>query len=253
MNKRVRIVVPLLALQIFAGCIAVKIPQSADYGMHLQSETKRISRAEVEGVDPLLERDDHFVSVKVDLLGDFEVATTTVYANSRDWDDYMAVGFFPGVMSCEGEYRECFKNAACAFFYNLVFAGLPTVHGLLVEPCIPYYPEQTGSVVGKSAFLKSALIGFSRYSKPALDNTVRKVNRAKLSRIALEDATISAPALGIASGCGMALQIPINRLPAGGEVKVKLELPASHPLKSAMAEFEDVEITIQCDKKSKED
>ena len=140
-------------------------------------------------------------------------------------------------------------NGAGAFFYNLVFAGLPTVYGLLVEPCIPYYPQQTESIVGQTAFLKSTMIGFSRYSKNATPHEKQEVRHSKVNKVRLEDAIISAPELGLESVRGQPLQIPTDKLAEGGDAKVKLSLPEDHPLKRAMSDFEDVEITIQCVKK----
>lgn len=238
-----------LLLPSLIGCVAVKVTQPSDEEMRQVSETTSIGQSEVSGIEPSVMREGNVVNVTVNLLGTFDRETTTTYASWADSDEYIAVGFFPGVMSCNGEYDDCLLNGTEAFFYNLVFAGLPTVHGLLVEPCIPYYPRQVYSIVGPTAFLKSALIGFSRYSKPATSHEKQKVRHDKLSKLRLEDAKISAPELGLESAWGQPLQIPIDRLSYEGDVKVKLLLSAEHPLKKAMSDFENVEITIQCVKK----
>jgi len=217
--------------------------------MRQVSETTSIVQSEVSGIEPSVAQDGGVVDVNVNLLGSFDLETRTIYARSVDRDEFIAVGFFPGVMSCRGEYGDCLLNGTEAFYYNLVFAGLPTVYGLLVEPCIPHYPWQTDSIVGQTAFLKSALIGFSRYSKIATPSERQKVSRSKVGKVRLEDAIISAPDLGLESGRGQPLRIPIDKVPGGGDAKVKLSLPAGHPLEKAMSDFEDVEITIQCIKK----
>lgn len=237
-----------LLLLPFTGCVAIKVPQSADSSNWTKYETTSIGESEVTGVEPLLERNGDEIHVSVNLLGTFDIVTTTYYNSSDGNDEFIAAGFFPGVMSCSGEYRDCLQNGAAAFFYNLVFAGLPTLHGLLLEPLIPYFPQQTETIVGRSAFLKSTLIGFSRYSKRAENSSRQEVRHNKVNKQRLEDATISAPDLGLESSWrGQPLRIPVDRLSSsGGAVKIKLSLPYDHPLKKAMADFENVKITIQC-------
>ena len=252
MKRLMKIGVTVLPFLPFIGCVDVKVSQPSEEKMRQVSETTSIGQSEVSGIEPSVMREDGVVNVNVNLLGTFDLETRTIYASSVDRDNFIAVGFFPGVMSCRGEYSDCLRNGAQAFFYNLVFAGLPTVHGLLVEPCIPYYPRQTESIVGQTAFLKSPFIGFSRYSKPATPFEKQKVRHAKVNKLPLEDATISAPELGLESFRGQPLQIPVDKLSDGGDVKVKLSLPEEHPLKRAMSDFEDVEITIQCVTKQEE-
>ena len=202
--------------------------------------------AELSAIDPSVTRMDNGVSVEVYLLGKFEFETEKRLVSSAERDEFLAVGFFPGVMSCRGEYGDCVLNGITAFYYNLIFAGLPTVYGLLMEPLVPYFPDQTDSIVGQGAFLKSTLIGFSRYSKPA----ERKVEIQKIptrkSKLRLEDAVIEAPSLGIESEHGRPLEIPLHRLPSNGEVKVSLRLPNGHPLKETMKDFENVPVPVSC-------
>ena len=249
MKRLMQIGAIALLLSSFTGCVAVKATQPSGEEMRQISETTSIVQSEVSGVEPSVVRDGSVVNINVNLLGTFDLETRTTYANAADRDVFIAVGFFPGVMSCRGEYEDCLLNGTEAFFYNLVFAGLPTVYGILVEPCIPYYPRQTDSIVGQTAFLKSTLIGFSRYSKAATPNEKQKIRRSKVNKVRLEDAIVSAPDLDLESVRGQPLQIPIDKLSDGGDAKIKLSLPEEHPLKSAMSDFEDVEITIQCVKK----
>lgn len=249
MKRLIQVAVVALLLLSLTGCVAVKVTQPSVEEMRQVSETTSIGQSEVSGIEPSVMRYGSVVNINVNLLGTFDLETRTIYASSLGRDEYIAVGFFPGVMSCRGEYRDCLLNGTEVFFYNLVFAGLPTVHGLLVEPCIPYYPRQTDSIVGQTAFLKSTLIGFSRYSKNATSHEKQKVRHSTVNKVCLEDAIISAPDLGLESVRGQPLQIPIDKLSEGGDAKVKLSLPEEHPLKRAMSDFEDVEITIQCVKK----
>lgn len=249
MKRLMQIGATALLLPSFTGCVALKVTQTSVEEMRQTSETTSMIQAEVSGIEPSVSRAGSVVNVNVNLLGTFDLETRTTYASSADRDAFIAVGFFPGVMSCRGEYRDCLLNGTEVFFYNLVFAGLPTVYGLLVEPCIPYYPRQTDSIVGQTAFLKSTIIGFSRYSKAAAPNEKQKIRRSKVNKVHLEDAIISAPDLDLESVRGQPLQIPIDKLSDGGDAKIKLSLPEEHPLKRAMSDFEDVEITIQCVKK----
>lgn len=242
--QRSAVVVSLLAC---AGCLAVKMPQTpSEMEKTVISETKRIGRAEVLGVEPLIRRTDDRVDVSIGLSGAFQIEKQTQYRIVGNDDEFVAVGIFPGVMSCSGEYGDCIPNALGASFYNLVFAGLPTVYGLLIEPFVPHYPRQTDSIVGKKGFLKSALIGFTRYSKTAEAQEKQEKTSDFAKKIPLEDAVIRAPELGLESVRGEPLHIPVSRLPGDGEVKVKLRLPADHPLKNALSGFEDVAITVQC-------
>lgn len=249
MKRLGRIGMAVLLTLPFAGCVAVRVSQPTDAEMRIVAQSQSISPSEVTGVEPTLDGTGGTVNVSFSILGTFDVATTSVYAGSANVDRFVAVGFFPGVMSCRGEYRDCMSNAACACLYNIVFVGLPTVYGLLVEPWIPHYPEQTDSIVGQQAFLKSALIGVSRYAKRVEARERQKVSHSVSSKIKLEDAIVLAPELGLESERGKPLRIPIDRLPENGELQVKLKLPEAHPLKDVMAGFEDAEITVQFAKK----
>ena len=252
MKKLMQIGAPAFMSLAFTGCVAINVTQTSAEDMKQVSEKETIVRSEVSGIEPSVVRTDDIVSISVNLIGDFDVEKRTVYVGSSEVDEFMACGFFPGVMSCKGEYHDCFQNAVGAFFYNIVFAGLPTVHGLIIEPFIPYSPSQTDSIVDKSAFLKSTLIGFSRYSKPAKRRESEKVEVLKKGKIPLEDAVISAPSLELESYRGVPLEVPVDKLSANGDVNVTLRLPAEHPLKTAMSDFNDVEITIKCiDKQEK--
>ena len=246
MKRYIQIGVGMLLFSLFAGCIAVKVSQSAVEAMRKTSETTKILQSEVLGIEPSVKQEGSVVNINVNLLGTFDLETRTVYESPAGHEEFIAFGFFPGVMSCRGEYADCMLNGAEVFYYNLVFAGLPTVYGLIVEPCIPYYPQQTDSIIGRTAFWKSTLIGFSRYSKNAAPQEKQQVRQSKVSKIHLADAIISAPDLGLESVRGRPLQIPIDKFSDEGDVKVKLSLPDEHPLKRTMSDFEDVEITIQC-------
>ena len=251
MKLHMKLMVLVALLQCLGGCVVIKVSQSDLSKSGETYETKRVYQAEVVGVEPILTWTRNHVSIGMKLQGSFDIETTTVDVGGQGRDEFLAAGAFPGVMSCKGEYRDSVKNAAGAFFYNLIFAGLPTVYGLLVEPCIPHYPEQTDSIVGETAFVKSALIGFSRYSKPVC-NDKRSVANAKHSEMILDNASIAAPDLGIRSEYGHDLEVPIANLPKDGEIKVELSLPVGHPLKVAMAGLEGVGISVLCNKNTKE-
>lgn len=248
MKSVIQIGAALLPFMTFTGCLAIKMTEPSEEKMQLVSETTQVVRSELSGIEPSAVRKDNVVAVKVNLLGKFKTETKKVYASSLEHDDYLAVGFFPGVMSCKGEYRDCVQNGAGALLFNLAFAGLPTVYGILVEPFVPHYPNQTDSIVGRKAFLKSALIGFSRYSKPAERKERVQASHSEVGKLPLEDAVITATELGITSERGLPLFIPVDRLPSSGDVRVKLSLPDDHPLKSVISDLEDVPIEVSCQK-----
>ena len=235
MKRLIQIGAAALSFLTLTGCIANKVTESSEGQMRLVSVATNVVGAKVSKAKPSVSRDGGVVAVEISLIGKFTLEEKRCSVSTLEREDYLAVGFFPGVMSCRGEYRECLQNGAGAFLYNLAFGCLPTVYGLLVEPFVPYYPEQTDSIVGRKAFLKSALIGFSRYSKPA-------------ERKELENAVIEAPELGIASERGLPLCIPEDSLPSSGRVGVKLRLPDDHPLKDVMAVYKDVVIPVSCKK-----
>ncbi len=247
MKKLMQIGAAALPLLALVGCVASKIEQPNEK-MEKVSETTRTVRAELSAIEPSVTRTGYSVSVQINLLGEFKLETEKVFASSIERDEYLAVGFFPGVMSCRDEYRNCLVNGTAAFFYNLVFVGLPTAYGLLMEPLVPYFPDQTDTLVGRRAFLKSTLIGFSRYSKPAERKEKVQKTPTTTKKIRLDDAIIEAPSLGIVSERGRPLDIPMDRLPSNGEVDVRLRLPDEHPLKEAMKDFENILIAVSCKK-----
>ena len=248
MKRLIQIGAAALSFLTLTGCIANKVTESSEGQMRLVSVATNVVGAKVSKAKPSVSRDGGVVAVEISLIGKFTLEEKRCSVSTLEREDYLAVGFFPGVMSCRGEYRECLQNGAGAFLYNLAFGCLPTVYGLLVEPFVPYYPEQTDSIVGRKAFLKSALIGFSRYSKPA--ERKEKVNafHREVKELPLENAVIEAPELGIASERGLPLCIPEDSLPSSGRVGVKLRLPDDHPLKDVMAVYKDVVIPVSCKK-----
>ena len=163
MKRLIQVGAVALSFLSFTGCIATKVTEPSEGKMRQVSVTTNVVGAKVSKVKPSISREGGVVAVEISLLGKFTLEEKKFFVSTLERDDYLAAGFFPGVMSCRGEYRECLQNGASAFLCNLAFGCLPTVYGLLVEPFVPHYPEQTDSIIGRKAFLKSALIGFSRY------------------------------------------------------------------------------------------
>lgn len=248
MKRLIQVGAVALSFLSFTGCIATKVTEPSEGKMRQVSVTTNVVGAKVSKVKPSISREGGVVAVEISLLGKFTLEEKKFFVSTLERDDYLAAGFFPGVMSCRGEYRECLQNGASAFLCNLAFGCLPTVYGLLVEPFVPHYPEQTDSIIGRKAFLKSALIGFSRYSKPAEIKEKVSTFRREVKELPLEDAFIEAPELGIASERGLPLRIPEDKLPSSGTVGVKLRLPDDHPLKDVMAVYKDVTIPVSCKK-----
>ena len=243
--KAFRIVAIAAPIALVCGCAVVDVGEaSLPYNRIKDRESSSTSCVSIAGIEPVVETDDNgdFL-VSLNLFGSFKKVTTTTYSKASD-KKHLAIGFFPGVMSCEGEYGDCVKNGLGVFFYNLVFAGLPTVYGLFAPPLIPYYPDQTRTIVSRRAFVQSTLIGFAAYSKRENGVEIETGNET-IGKVPLEDVTLSAPTLGISSSQGRPLWIPRARVPVDGKIEVRiLLLPDSHPFSSAMSEFKDKPIKV---------
>lgn len=239
-----------LILLIFSGCVAIRTKRySGIMDESIKTTIVRSDDTDVYGIAPLVLYDGSVAKITLNLIGRFDLKTTTIYSNSSEGDGYIAFGLFPGVMSCKGEYGKSLQNGATALFYNLIFAGLPTVYGLIIEPFIPYYPKQTDSIVGKTAFLKSPIFGFSRYSKPM--KPFEEAKNSIVTQVRLDDAQISAPDLGYTSVIGQPLEIPLHEVAIVGDFKVKFSLKSDHPLKEILADFENVEIKVSLNEDEK--
>ena len=240
----------LLFMLLISGCVAVRTSSSIKSDVRLENERTRFVQADVTGVEPLVTRIGKILEIKIQLLGNFDIEKTKIYSTPDSEETYISCGFFPGVMSCKGEYAypDCVLNTAGAFFYNLVYGGLPTAYGLLMEPFIPYYTPQTDSIVQKFAFLKSPIIGFSRYSKFRGGRVENKVTHKELKKILLEDVEIVASDVDIKSERGSSLRVSPDVLPEDGFIRIKFILPEDHPLKSELSIDENIEITVYCAK-----
>ena len=105
MERLMQVGVVALLLPSFVGCVGIKVAQPSVEEMRKVSETTSIGQSEVSGIEPSVTRDGVVVDINVNLLGTFDLETRTIYASLAGRDGFIAVGFFPGVMSCRGEYR----------------------------------------------------------------------------------------------------------------------------------------------------
>jgi len=234
-----------IAAIAMTGCLSMETGVSPADEREYGSSTKVIE-AVVTGVEPHVEWHDGDCVVRISLTGTLRCEATKSKVRYNVERRYLSAGFFPGTMACRGEYSDCVVNGLAAFYYNIVFVGLPTVYGLIVEPFIPYYPAQAESVVGKNAFLNSPMIGFARYCKSGTEYSKVTVPLPKKNRWELEDAVLSAPKFNLKSERGEPLRINGALLKGAKTFDVAIALPEGHPLKNAMGIYEGVKITVPC-------
>ena len=260
MRKCVFVQIAAMAASLLCGCVAVSVSEEPVGSRTLISSEGKLVSAEIEGLEYVLHQDrlskDYFngasgnVSISFRVHGTFKHVTVDKCRLVKKVE-YVSMGFFPGAMSCSDEYSGCVVNSTGAFYYNLVFAGLPTVYGLLVEPFVPYYPEQTPSMMSRRAFVQSAMMGVSKYSKNETRTETADPRVSHQNSMDIEGAVLKAPALGLVSQKGRPLVVPRSMIPANGIVEVVIELDESHPLKSAMAGLEGQLISVSCSMEGK--
>ena len=189
------------------------------------------------------------VEIQIRLSGTFERAVSTITDVTYPDGHWWAIGFFPGVMGCRGELSDVMGNAFGACWYNVVYAGLPTVYGLLIEPFTFVSRDQQDSVFGKSAFALSPLLGFCKYKKweRSEEADTRYLNETSLI---LEDAVLSCPELNMTSKRGEPLRLTRGQIEGMPFVSVVFSLPENHPLKQewGFAENEAYRCTLKKEK-----
>lgn len=221
-----------------AGCVSFSIGDS-NATTQTVSVTRSVARDaanEIEEVEPVVRRVQDAVTVRFNLHGAFveeECSETTVRHKGVQM---LAAGFFPGSACYEGPGVQV-GAAVRSVWYNILFLGLPTVSGLLVEPFVPAGPDDG------SAFSQSAIIGFHRWGgKPYVENKTERsrVNRDVMAfvdyscRVAGASATVAADGLCVVRG------VPAD----AGTIEVTLSVSPRHPLRDQLAPFMDVPITI---------
>ena len=216
-----------------AGCVAVQTDSGRSVnGTPRETSVKwlRVSARDGEIVPVATRLENGDVEMRIRLSGAFEKEVhTATDITSRD-GHWWAIGFFPGVMGCQGEQSRAVGNALGACWYNVVYAGLPTVYGLLVEPFTYVTRDQKDSVFGKSAFALSPILGFCKYKKweSREETDSRRLNETS---VFLEDAVLSCPELEVKSRRGEPLRLTRRQIEGMPFVSVVFSLPEDHPFK----------------------
>ena len=157
-------------------------------------------------------------------------------------EERLSIGFFPGA-ACETNSVDAMAWAAESIWYNIIFVGLPTVSGLLIEPFIPASPGKG------SAFSRSAIIGCHRWGyKPATKTTQKTSSKATecilLNGYSCEVNGASSVVVDKDGNC-TAYGFPA----AAKSLKVTLSIPNTHPLKRQLEPFEKEPISIRLPEK----
>ena len=233
---------------ICSGCASINISNQSSSRETFRG-TERVWRKKiVRGIEPRVSQENGIVSISLVAQGDFEWEEREKWGVDTVSHDYLAIGFFPGVMGCEGEISKAFPNGIGAFWYNLVFCGMPTVYGLVVAPFIPIAQEQKDSVFGRGAFALSALMGFYYYraNTPGEERIVTKPNGT--SAYELSEAEIRLDSGSRKCGYGGELRCSIAEFDSNGSCKLTFTVPENHPLKNELRSYEGKRIPAKLEK-----
>lgn len=235
----------ITATAFLCGCVSVKLSDGESSKVRTQSSSSKLVSQHVSAIEPVItERKDGTNAVEFYLVGQFDYETTASVEDERVRQCHVALGCFPGVRACRGEMRDCLPNAAAAFWYNLIFAGLPTVHGLLLEPFNPFVFEQSDTLADRHAFVRAPLFGVAKYYKA---NTITKtvVTRSTKQRIRLDNAILKAPELGLSSTENATLAVPAERFKDNAAVRISFFVPKGHPLENELSDFSGISLTVR--------
>ena len=202
----------------------------------------------VRGISVDVVRDGASVLISLTAQGDFSWEDKEKYVMDAVTDTYLSVGFFPGVMGCRGEIAKALPNGVGAFWYNLVFCGVPTVYGLVVAPFIPVAREQKESVFGRDAFALSSLMGFYYYSKdtPGTERIQTKTGGSNIYK--LPDAELRLASGRYASSYGGVLRCSVTDFDSNGLCALTFTVREDHPLKDELRPFENKRIYAKLEK-----
>ena len=243
--KLIPLSVLALSTLFLTGCFSVKVSSGKLLSEYTRSETVIWTKFTIEGLDPqVLRLDDGSCRISFDLIGDFVQQVRKEHYQNRGDETWLSMGAFPGALACYGEYDDAVKSGLQACWYNFVFAGLPTLHGLLIEPFNPIVLRQSNSIVGTEAFVRSPLIGFCKYLKSAPnDSRVELGSPVAHKRYSLSGAELSTVGSPV-SASGDPLFLPASSLDGVRTVDVRISIPADHPMRSQLAELDRQVVTV---------
>ena len=232
----------LLLLSLFGafscGCVSVATSGGAKSVTPASTQTS-YHDVRVDGFEPVVQRTGTgTVTIRFEATGCFPYEKIETRRYRTEDSERMAFGFFPGL--AESSPDNMVGDALIAFWYNLCFCGLPTVHGLLFEPFAPVSTATAarGSMGERSGTSRAALLGFYRYRKyasvqtdPTPKRSVGTLDKVSLDAVSLSPVDCPFPVRS--SGMGF---LTLGNVPAGPqECRVRLSFPANDPLHDALA------------------
>ena len=233
---------------ICSGCVSVNVSDHQPVQEERGEGSRELLKKTVRGIAVDVVREGDNVLVSLTAQGDFSWEDKEKYVTAAVIDTYLSVGFFPGVMGCKGEIAKALPNGAGAFWYNIVFCGVPTVYGLVVAPFIPVAQEQKESVFGRDAFVLSSLMGFYYYSKntPGTEHVQTKVGGSNVYK--LPEAELRLASGRYANSFGGVLRCSKTDFDSNGLCALTFTVPPGHPLKDELRPFENKRIYAKLEK-----
>ena len=234
---------------ICSGCASINLTNRSSSQETFRGREPQVWRKKiVRGIEPRVSLENGNVLISLVAQGDFSWEEREKWGLDTVSDDYLAIGFFPGVMGCEGEISKAFPNGVGACWYNLVFCGMPTVYGLVVAPFVPIAQEQKNSVFGRGAFALSALMGFYYYrtDSPGTERIISKDCGSSVYEL-------SEAEIRLASGSGQysyggVLRCSPADFDSTGSCMLTFTLPEDHPLKNELRSYEGKRIPAKLKK-----
>lgn len=240
-----RVMAALSASLVSAGCMSFSLGESRQPIKRPGIPTVSIDASaanEIDEISPVVNRTGpRSAEIKFIVRGSITEVEERVTMIDHSEEQRLAVGFFPGA-ACEKTTDDAMVWGAETIWYNIIFVGLPTVSGLLIEPFIP-----AGRGNG-SAFSRSAIIGFHRWgSEPHTETSHERRSYGK-------DSTQLKGYLCTAEGASTLVDrqglCTVRDFPATAKsLKVTLSIPNAHPLKRQLEPFERGPISIQLPEK----
>ena len=237
-----RMVVAAALAAVVTGCVSIPVSLGRPSSQKLPGTVTTLCRAEIDSIAPVVKRAGAGgFGISFEAIGSFERETVGIVEIRTSPSEHVAMGLFPGL--AEDNAHDAVGNALTAFWYNICFAGTPTVYGLLLEPVFGGYssPEDaTATMGGKAGFPRAPLIGFYKFQRKGSSRTERVSSRDRLNQLPLETLSIQPvdPATRVlyTSPGNLTIAAP----PDGKrECAVRLSISPADPLAKPLAPFLD--------------
>lgn len=169
------------------------------------------------------------LELRFKLIGSFTMEKKEITEVFHPSAQRLAFGFFPG-SACDETTGKSVGTAMKSVWFNVVFAGMPTVSGLLVEPFIHAEPG------AGSAFSRSAIFGFHRWGASPYKDESHDTTRSTESEMYLDQYECKFDGDSYyAANCICKLDPPSRKAP----ITISLSVDDNHPLKRQLAPFEN--------------